>query len=420
MRPLRLVLVTRRFWPLVGGAENTMADLAAELSSRGCRVTVLTAKWDRRWPPEVVYREFPVVRLPAAPRDGWSTLRYLRAVGRWLRRHLDEYDLVYVCGLKHEAYAAVKAVGTRRPVVLRAERAGRLGDCLWQIEAPCGRRIKQRSMRARAFVARTPGIQRELVAAGYPRDRIIHLPDGVPIPPLRDWERKEAAREAVAAANLSLRAPQWAPVALYAGELSEPRGVGDLLDAWEPVVRRWPNARLWLAGAGPFHAGLAGRIESRNLSGRAVLTGLFDTIDELLAAADVFVLPSREGSAQRGLLEAMAAGLPIVATDLSDHLEFVTDREHALIVPRGAVSAISAAITRLFSDSELPQQLGSAARRRAVERFSLARMADAHLQLWEGLVDFPGPVVVSGRFSEWFKKGTGSELNTGKQPDKRL
>lgn len=385
MKPPRLVLVVRRFWPLVGGAENAIANLADELTSRGCCVTVLTAKW-HVGPSEIHYRQVPVVRLSPAPRHAWSTIRYIQALGRWLRRHEDEYDLVYVSGLKHEAYAAMQAVSQRRPVVLRAERAGRWGDCLWQIDAACGRRIKRRLMRAAALVGRTPAVQRELIAAGYPRDRIHGIVDGVPIPPQRDAGRRTAAREALGGVNLSMRVPLETPVAVYAGRLSEPRGIGDLLEAWEPVAARWPQARLWLAGDDPYQIEIADQIVNRNLSGRVLLAGVFDSIEELLTAADLFVLPSREGSAPLALLEAMAAGLPIVATSLADHREFVTDEEHALLVPPRDPAALSAAIARVLSDPDLATRLGMAARRRAGEQFSLARMAQEHLQLWEKLL----------------------------------
>ena len=381
----RLVLVVRRFWPLVGGAENAIANLAGELACCGCRVTVLTAKW-HQGPSEIHYRQVPVVRLSPPPRHAWSTIRYMQAVGRWLRRHEQEYDLVYVSGLKHEAYAAMQAVGQRRPVVLRAEDSGRWGDCLWQIEAPCGRRIKRRLMRAAAVVGRTPAVQRELIAAGYPRQRIHGIADGVPVPPPRDEVCRAVAREALGSANLSMRVPPEAPVAVYAGRLNEPRGIGDLLEAWVPIAAQWPTARLWLAGDGPFQIDVADYLVSHDLSGRVLLAGVFDCTEELRMAADLFVLPSREGSASLALLEAMAAGLPIVATRLADHGEFVADQQQALLVPPRDPAALSQAIARVFSDRQLAARLGAAARQRAIEQFSLARMAREHLQLWEKLL----------------------------------
>ncbi len=133
MNGLRLVFVMRRYWPLVGGAEMVMANLASELRERGATVTIVTAQWHADWPQEVVHREVPVVRLPNPLQRGWGTLRYMLAFSGWLRKHRDEFDLVYVSMLKHDAHAAVGALARSQiPVVLRAEGGGPAGDCQWQ------------------------------------------------------------------------------------------------------------------------------------------------------------------------------------------------------------------------------------------------------------------------------------------------
>lgn len=387
---LRVVLVTRRFWPLVGGAERAMANLAAEFAARGIAVTVLTARWQPSWPAEIHYRGAAVVRLPQPSLRLWGTIRYMQAIGRWLRQNEGRYDVVCVSMLKHDAYAALGAVGGRVPVVLRAAGAGRSGDCLWQLDARCGRRIKKRCMRADAVVGPSRAIQRELIAAGYPRDRVHWLPNGVPIPDEPDAgpvTRKSAARAALAAANPALECPGSAPLAVYTGRLDRAKGLDTLLAAWQAVVTRGghENAQLWLAGDGPYAAALRAEIESRNLARRVVLAGVFDAVDELLSAADLFVLPSLEEGMSVALLEAMAAGLPVVATDIPGNRDVVADGREALLVPVEDAEALSTAIVRVLEEPDLATRLGTAARRLAVERFSLAAMANRYLELFEGL-----------------------------------
>ena len=109
MTSLRIAVITRRFWPLVGGAESLLACLAAELRNRGARPIVLTAQWAPEWPRRLMVREVPVVRLPHPAQRAWGTLRYMLALTRWLRQHRTELDLVYVSMLKHDAYAAIGA-----------------------------------------------------------------------------------------------------------------------------------------------------------------------------------------------------------------------------------------------------------------------------------------------------------------------
>ncbi|MCL4194149.1 MAG: glycosyltransferase family 4 protein, partial [Thermoguttaceae bacterium] len=308
----RLVLVTRRFWPLVGGAERAMANLATELAARGLEVTVLTARWEPHWPAEIAYREVPVVRVPQASVRYWGTLQYMRAVRRWLRENPDRYDLVCVSMLKHSAYATLREVVGRVPVVLRAAGGGRSGDCIWQLEARMGARIKRRCMRADAFIAPSHTIQRELVAAGYPRARIHYLPNGVRIPPPVDDEAKRRARVALATANASLVLPDQAPLAVFTGRIDAAKGLAELVAAWRMVADRRRDARLWIVGDGPFESDLRRQIEAEDLSSRVVLTGIFDDVSDVLAAADLFVLPSHEEGMSQSLLEAMAAGLPTV------------------------------------------------------------------------------------------------------------
>jgi glycosyltransferase involved in cell wall biosynthesis len=385
VRPLRLVLVTRRFWPLVGGAERVMANLAVGLAERGHRVTLLTARWQSEWPAEITYSGVPVVRMAHPPQRFWGTLRYMRALARWLRRHAGQYDLVYVSMLKHDAYAALQAVAGRVPVVLRAEGAGKTGDCVWQLEATCGRRIKHRCMKAAALVGPSRAIEQELKAAGYPRPRIHYIPNGVRIPAPRDEASRREAREALATLHADLNVPEWAPLGFYTGRLHAGKGLSDLVAAWEPILARWPNARLCLAGDGPYRTALEEQIEARNLGGRVILAGTFDSVDELLAAADVFVLPSLEEGMSLALLEAMAAGLPVVATDIPGNRDLVTDAQHGLLVPPARSDALAAAIQRVLDDPELAARLGAAARQRVVGEFSLEKSVEEHVALFEGL-----------------------------------
>lgn len=382
MNPLRLVFVTRRFWPLVGGTEKVMANLAVEMAKRGCQVTILTAKWRISWPERITFHELPVVRLPPPDQRGWKTFRYVRGLARWLRQNAGRYQLVYVSGLKQEAYGAVRAVGGRVAVVLRAERAGRWGDCLWQLEARCGRRIKHRCMEAAAFLGPSRAIERELQAGGYPRARIHYLPNGVPIPPPRSPTTRAAARAVLREADPGLEMPQGAPLALYTGRFQPGMGLRYVLAAWRPIVARWPHARLWLAGDGPDRVTLGRQIEALGLADRVRLIGVFDTVDELLAAANLFVLPSLEGDLGLSLLEAMAAGLPIVAGQTAANREVVSDGREGLLVPADHPGALSAAIARLLEQPDLAARLGTAARERATAEFSLAKMADAHIALF--------------------------------------
>ncbi len=383
MNPWRVVIVARRFWPLVGGPEKVLANLAVELSARGCPTMVLTARWRPNWPDEILLHSVPVIRLAHPAEHGWGNLRYLRRLAGWLRGNRHRYDLVYVSQLRAEAYAAIRAVGRQRPVVLRAERLGRGGDCQWQRDVFCGQRIAAQCRRAAAIIAPHAEVAQELLAAGYSRSIIHDLPNGIPDTPPRTRQTRSAARAVLAEANHELELPEAAPLALYLGRLEPGRGLQRLLKAWEAILRRRPNARLWLVGEGSLRRALRRQIEDLNLGGRVLLVGVFEQVDALLAAADVFVRPTSEAGTGLALFEAFAAELPVVASHIPGHCDWIDDGRDGLLAPDDAASW-ALAIGRLLEEPELAARLGQAARQKAAH-FSLANMVGMHLTLFQGL-----------------------------------
>jgi glycosyltransferase involved in cell wall biosynthesis len=383
---LRVACVTRRFWPLVGGAETVMARLAGAFQKRGMPTVVLTAQWQRDWPRQIDHGGARVIRLPHSSVRMLGTLRYMTELGRWLRRNRREIDLVYVSMLKHDAYVAA-GLGRRLgfPVVLRAEGAGLSGDCHWQLSARGGVALKRRCMRANAFVAPSRAIERELIAAGYARPRIHYVPNGVPVSEPRTSQRRREARAALAEHSRLLAAEEDAPVAVYAGRLHPAKGLVELVEAWRGVIERAPSARLWLVGEGSEADRLRSHIEARGLAGAVVLAGAFDDVGDFLAAADLFVLPSHEEGMSMALLEAMAAGLPIVASDIPGNRTLLEDGVHARLTPVGDVGSLTESIVEMLLDRELAAPLGAAARRRAETEFSLERCVERHVELFERL-----------------------------------
>ncbi|HXT60962.1 MAG TPA: glycosyltransferase family 4 protein [Pirellulales bacterium] len=387
MNKPRVVLITRRFWPLVGGAEIVMARLAAELHERGLATTLLTARWQRDWPLEIEHHGVRVVRLPNPRGRFWGTVRYMRAVAGWLRAHRDSFDLVYVSMLKHDAYAAAgEGRRGRFPVVLRAEGAGLSGDCHWQLDANCGLRIKRGCLSADAFIAPSPAIERELIAAGYPRPRIHYIANGVAVPAPRDAQAKAQARAALAEIDPALWLDPSAPLAVYTGRLHDMKGLDQLVAAWPAVLRRRPDARLWLVGDGSHRRHLSDLIGDLGLAGRILLTGAFDDVDDVLLAADAFVLPSLEEGMSVALLEAMARGLPVVATNIPANEVVIENGRHGRLVPTEDAPALAAAVLELWDDPQRAVRWGEQAQARVGAEFSLDKMVNDHLVLFERLL----------------------------------
>jgi glycosyltransferase involved in cell wall biosynthesis len=261
-------MVTRRYWPLASGAATIMAELAAELPAHGIEATVVTPRWDSVWPAEMHHRGTRVVRLPISTNRPWLNLRYAWTLSAWLRRHAGEFDIVYVSELKHDAAAAMTAARQRGyRVALRAENSGLTGDCHWQLNATLGRRIKQHCFAADAFVAPSPTIERELIAAGYARDRIHAVVSGVRSALPRTTEWRAQARSVLGELGQDMKLPADSPLLVFVGRITEDKGLSGLLQAWSNVSVQRPDARLWLVGDGPLRPALAAQSESLGLSG---------------------------------------------------------------------------------------------------------------------------------------------------------
>lgn len=380
----RLVLITRRYWPLLGGAERVMSDLAAEFAACDCHVTLLTARWQSDWPEELQQERVRVVRLPQPTVRWLGTWRYMRAIQRWLAQHRHAIDLVYVSMFKHDAYAAL-APDRSWPVVIRAEGAGVTGDMHWQLDAPLGKRIKRRCFRADGFFAPSRAIETELIAAGYARDRVAYVPNGVRFGSAATADERAAARRALGAAHLHLQLPPDAKLLLYTGRLHGGKGLKNLVAAFATVAQRLPTAYLWIAGDGPLRRELLDQIAELHLSGRTVLTGQFDGVEELLAAADAFALPSEEEGMSLALLEAMAAGLPAVVSDIPGNRALVDHQRHGLIVPVGSEARWAEALIRTLTGEDAAAW-GQAARDRVVAEFSLEKTVDEHRRRFETII----------------------------------
>jgi len=383
---LRVALVTRRFWPLMGGSERVMGLLAEEMHALGAQPVIVTAQWDSHWPVEIDYAGIVVHRLPQPQIRGWGTVRYLWALSRWLKKQRDELDAVLVSTLQYDAYAAIAALADRPvPVILRAETAGPAGDCHWQRQFGFGGRIKRRCMQAAAIVATSDEVAQELRDDEYPADRIECIPNGVAVCEPRTPERRLAARGVLAESNPDLRVSPETPVGLYIGRLAADKGLHDLIRAWRRILAIWPDARLWLVGEGPDRDDLYDRLREHELKYHVAMPGAFDDVNELLHAADVFILPSHAEGTSLPLLEAMVAGVPIVASDLAAHQQLTPHRERSLLVPVKNPAALAESIAEVLTLKDEASRRAEQARQYVIEHRSASQMAKRHLDLIERL-----------------------------------
>jgi glycosyltransferase involved in cell wall biosynthesis len=164
------------------------------------------------------------------------------------------------------------------------------------------------------------------------------------------------------------------------------KGHEELVDAASRIVPAFPNVVFLLAGrdSGTMEATRA-RVRERGIGGSVRFVGSRTDVPDLLRASDFFVHPSRTEGFSNAILEAMAAGLPVVACDVGGNPEAVVDGETGRMVPSRDAAAFASAIAELLADPEKRKAMGEAGRHRAAERFSLDRMVGEMESLYDSL-----------------------------------
>jgi glycosyltransferase involved in cell wall biosynthesis len=220
------------------------------------------------------------------------------------------------------------------------------------------------------IVAVSNATRTALVAQGYPRDRTVTVHNGIDAP------------EARMPAGLEPAPP--GAVLLEIGRLCDVKGQRELIAALPKLART--DVTLLLVGedleaGGAYRTALERQARELGIGDRVRFLGRRDDVPALLAAADALVLPSSIEGLPLVVLEAMAAGRPVVATSVGGTPEAVVDGETGLLVPPGDIEALAHAIDALLGDPELARRLGEAGGRRVRERFD----ADAAAQRVLGL-----------------------------------
>jgi sugar transferase (PEP-CTERM/EpsH1 system associated) len=305
----------------------------------------------------------PSVPVFELSRRAGNDLRIVGALYRLFRRERPHVVHTHAWGTLLEGLVAARAAGV--PVVVHGEH-GTL-----QLRAH-QRWLQRMGWSAADRVLSVSSVLAERMAAttGFPAARITTIRNGV------NLERFHAAARDGARAGLGL--PQGARIVGTVGRLVPVKDQATLVDAVAELGRGGVTATLVIAGDGPERARLEARAAERGVDLR--LLGYRPDVDRVLAALDVFVLSSTSEGLSNTILEAMAAGRPVVATRVGGAEEMIADGVTGVLVPPSDASAMAGALRRVLTGGGA--EMGGAARRRVESEFTLAGMMERYEQMY--------------------------------------
>ncbi len=320
---------------------GTFAD---ELAQHGVRLTVIGKRW-----------KFDPMAM-------WRLRKLIKA---------EQPDIVHTWLFAANAYGRLM-VGRRRsprPKLIVSERCVDVWKAGWQLWLD--QKLIKRTDR---LIGNSVAVAEFYKSIGYPADRISVIPNGIEVPEPTPFDRDTLLAE--------LEIPRGAPVIGFVGRMAKQKRVDDLVFAMALVSILRPDAHLLLVGDGPERDNLMKFARDIDIDHHTRFTGHRADAAKLLRIMDLFWIASDFEGQSNSIMEAMAAGLPVIATDIPPNRELVVDGETGFLVRVGDRAGFQQFADRILADPELARRLGDAGRERMRQNFSIDKMVATHARLY--------------------------------------
>ena len=360
----------------VGGAQKLISAYAASASAHGLSPLILTLRADGAESILEPIRAAGIRVIPMLAASIVSIPRLRRLIDILKQEKVDivQSHLIYsnILGALAAHFAGIPAIATLHSTSVRGDTKSRV---LKGVEQLVLRSLATRILAVGRVVA-------EFHRGNYGDRRIDVIPNGVPQsePPSRpDRDRLRH----VLTGNGS------GPIIITVGRFSQAKGYEDMLEAFHLLRQRDLHPKLLMVGSGGRLNSIQARIEELNLTQYVILAGERADIPQLLALSDVFASSSHREGLPLAVLEAMMAGLPVVATSVGDIPNVVTE-ETGVVVPPHRPDLLAAALEDLLKNPGKRSAMGEAAHRRALDEYSLEIWMKRHRELYRDVLSTEG------------------------------
>ena len=364
----------------IGGAQRGLFDQAGWFKSHGCKVVVAffydKEGFHQKWSQAV---DFPVYNLQARQRGaGFLRQGILLLAGLWrlwglLRR--EQFDVIETFTHDSNILGLPLAWLAQVPVRIATHR-GKIG------EFP-----KWRQMLHNVLV--NSQIVHTLIAVSE-QTRLQAIEEGIWVNKITVIPNAVKALDTSSVNRVQIRTDLgWNENDIFLlsiGRLTYQKGHEFLIQAMSKVIRHFPNAKAGICGDGPLRSQLEGQIKEAGLSGHVRLLGAWEDITPLLASADIFILPSRWEGLSRALMEAMAAGLPAIATRVDGIKDLITDGVNGLLVPSEDTQALGDSILELIDNVEMRKRIAAEGQAHVLQTHSVEDMCRKYYDFMQSLL----------------------------------
>lgn len=395
----RICVLTETFYPIVGGGEVHARLLSEKLIERGSTVFVVTRRSLARLEKKEHVGGIRVCRV--APAGFGRYGKYLMLLPAMLRlvRMRNQYDVIYVCGLRVlGVVGVVGAVLLRKRCILRAESSTEMsGHFYWQCEDVRNSKVLQNILhifvrvrnkvlkKADGFVSISGPIRNEFLRCGIGLDQITHIPNGINIEQfvLVDENTRVTLRK-----QLSLPAKC---IFTYTGKLIRGKGLNHLMKVWKRIVSERNDVHLVLVGSGGHQFlscedNLRSFAQEHGLQDYITFTGYVGNVHEYLQCSDYFILPSEMEGLPISLLEALSCGLPAIATRAGGIVDIIKNGEGGILIEVGNEEQLYEGIMNFVKDPTKSKELGRKGREIVCSQFDIEHVANTHLRLFSGVM----------------------------------
>lgn len=349
------------------GMETVTAALGQALIERGHDVGFTCTEALGELGVDMVDQGLRVCHVPA---PGLRTNFFPRDLSAWFRER--QPDVVHAhSGVWLKAAQAARQAGVPRTVFTAH---GLNGVESW-LERLHGRLAARRTDE---IIAVSEPLRRHMAdALGLAEGRVRVIPNGVSVERFAGGAPQPGLRE-------SLGIPPDATVVGNVARFHPVKNHALLVDAFARLRRQRPDAFLLLVGDGPSRPAVEARIASLGLESRVRITGLVRDPAPLFPVMDLFVLSSHTEGTSISLLEAMASGVPVIATAVGGNPALLADGRCGSLTPPGDTDSLAGAMLRVLTDRGLRERLVREARRRVADHYSVATMAQAYEGAYRG------------------------------------